>query len=61
VNRYLAWALAALACFGIFTVMAVAVRIGREAGGPPFLTLTVTLAGLTGMYYATKGIIKAGK
>lgn len=60
-NRFLAWALAALACFAIFTVMAVAVRVGREAGGPPFLALIITLAGLTGMYVAVRGIIRSSK
>ncbi len=55
------WLFAAFACFLIFTAMAVATRISREAGGPPFLTLVFTVAGLAGMYYAAKGIIRAGR
>lgn len=60
-NRLGAWLLVGVACFGIFTVMAVTVRIGREAGGPPFLTLLFTVGGLAGMFYAARGILRAGK
>ncbi|WP_312722978.1 hypothetical protein [Stutzerimonas kunmingensis] len=60
-NRLLAWALVALVCFLIFTAMAVATRINREAGGPPLMTLVFTVAGLAAMFYSARGIIRAGR
>ncbi len=55
------WVLAFFVCFLIFTVMAVATRINRDAGGPPLMTLVFTLAGLVAMFYSARGIIRAGR